>query len=162
MSQIEVREYKLGDQKEIISMILQIQQDEYHLPITIENQPDLLEIEHFYQSRGEFWVALDENRVVGTVGILDIGDGNAVLRKMFVKKEYRGGSFGVAPMLLGQLLNWAAQSHFHRIYLGTTPQFLAAHRFYEKHGFIEIREDELPAAFPVMAVDKKFYRYDIA
>lgn len=161
MSQIEVRGYKQGDKNEIVSMILQIQQDEYHLPITIDNQPDLLEIENFYQSRGEFWVALEENSVVGTVGIIDIGDGNAVLRKMFVKKEYRGREFGVASKLLERLLNWAANNHFTKIYLGTTPQFLAAHKFYEKNHFTEIREDELPAAFPIMSVDKKFYRYDI-
>ena len=44
------------------------------------------------------------------------------------------------------------------IYLGTTEKFLAAHRFYEKNGFAEVRRDELPSAFPVMAVDSKFYR----
>jgi N-acetylglutamate synthase-like GNAT family acetyltransferase len=43
------------------------------------------------------------------------------------------------------------------IFLGTTSAFLAAHRFYEKNGFGEIAKTELPAAFPVMAIDSKFY-----
>jgi predicted N-acetyltransferase YhbS len=42
--------------------------------------------------------------------------------------------------------------------LGTTAKFLAAHRFYEKNGFREIAQTELPASFPVMTVDTKFYR----
>ncbi|MDA2424244.1 GNAT family N-acetyltransferase, partial [Bacillus cereus] len=45
------------------------------------------------------------------------------------------------------------------IYLGTTVKFLAAHRFYEKNGFESVSIDELPKNFPVLQVDKKFYRY---
>jgi hypothetical protein len=43
------------------------------------------------------------------------------------------------------------------IFLGTTPHFLAAHRFYEKNGFCEIAKSALPASFPVMEIDTKFY-----
>jgi hypothetical protein len=43
-------------------------------------------------------------------------------------------------------------------FLGTTPRFLAAHRFYEKNGFSEVEPGDLPSTFPIMAVDKKFYR----
>ena len=45
------------------------------------------------------------------------------------------------------------------VYLGTTPQFLAAHRFYEKNGFTSIILKDLPENFPVIQVDKKFYKY---
>jgi hypothetical protein len=34
----------------------------------------------------------------------------------------------------------------------------AARRFYEKNGFAEVDVSQLPAAFPVMKVDTKFYR----
>jgi N-acetylglutamate synthase-like GNAT family acetyltransferase len=44
------------------------------------------------------------------------------------------------------------------IYLGTTDKFRAAHRFYEKNGFNEIAEYNLPGNFPVMEVDTKFYQ----
>lgn len=50
---------------------------------------------------------------------------------------------------------------FQSIVLGTTPQFVAAHRFYEKNGFIKIDPAELPKSFPVLAVDKKFYQYTL-
>ncbi len=161
MTNINICEYKSDYCQRIIEMILEIQQDEYKIPISLKDQPDLEDIEKYYQRRGKFWVAVDENSVIGTIGIIDIGDGNAVLRKMFVKKEYRGKDMGVSKKLLAQLLKWAAQNNFHRVYLGTTLQFLAAHRFYEKNQFVEIPKETLPANFPVMEVDKKFYRYDI-
>lgn len=41
---------------------------------------------------------------------------------------------------------------------GVPITLLAAHRFYEKNQFTEVPRAELPAAFPVMAVDSKFYR----
>jgi hypothetical protein len=45
------------------------------------------------------------------------------------------------------------------IYLGTTAEFIAAHKFYEKNGFTEVPKANLPETFPVMAVDTKFYMY---
>ena len=41
--------------------------------------------------------------------------------------------------------------------MNATEKFLAAHRFYEKNGFIELQKVALPKAFPIMAVDSKFY-----
>lgn len=161
MTSLKICEYTSIYRQEIIDMILKIQRDEFKLPISIKDQPDLEDINNFYQKKGEFWVAVNETGVIGTIGIIDIGNGNAVLRKMFVKKEYRGKDKGIAVKLLTQLLKWAAQNNICRIFLGTTPQFLAAHRFYEKNQFVEISKDELPKNFPIMKVDKKFYRYDV-
>ncbi|UZQ52111.1 GNAT family N-acetyltransferase [Clostridium kluyveri] len=121
-------------------MILKIQQEEYKLPITADDQPDLANIDTFYwQNNGNFWVAVDNQVVIGTIAIKNIGNKNATLRKMFVKQEYnRGKDIGVSSNLLLQLLDWAKQENFSRIFLGTTSQFLAAHRFYEKNGFKEM------------------------
>lgn len=145
-------------QRGVVSVILPIQQAEFAIPVTLDDQPDLGDIPGFYQrDRGQFWVALDEGRVVGTLGLLDIGNDQAALRKMFVAAAHRGAGPGVARRLLAQLLDWCAERGLREIYLGTTAKFLAAHRFYEKHGFTEIARDRLPAAFPVMVVDTKFY-----
>ncbi|APM37886.1 GNAT family N-acetyltransferase [Clostridium kluyveri] len=121
-------------------MILKIQQEEYKLPITADDQPDLANIDTFYrENNGNFWVAVDNQVVIGTIAIKNIGNKNATLRKMFVKQEYnRGKDIGVSSNLLLQLLDWAKQENFSRIFLGTTSQFLAAHRFYEKNGFKEM------------------------
>ena len=66
-----------------------------------------------------------------------------------------------AASLLDTLLSWAHEKGLDAVYLGTTAQFQAAHRFYEKNGFVEVAKEALPSAFPVMGVDSRFYRYAV-
>jgi GNAT superfamily N-acetyltransferase len=96
--------------------------------------------------------------VVGTIAFLDVGNRQGALRKMFVKAAWRGAAHGVAHRLLDTLLRWCRDHAIDKVYLGTTAKFLAAHRFYEKNGFVEIARSDLPRAFPVMEVDTKFYK----
>lgn len=143
----------------VIDVVLPIQQQEFGIPITLAEQPDLMDIPGFcQQGKGNFWVALAGAEVVGTIALLDIGGGLGVLRKMFVKRAWRGKDKGVAQSLLETLLAWASSKSVRDIYLGTTASFLAAHRFYERSGFQEIPPSELPAAFPRVSFDLKFYR----
>ena len=143
----------------VIDVILPIQQEEFGIQIELKDQPDLLDIPNFYQKgNGNFWVSLCGSEVVGTISLLDIANGQGALRKMFVKKEFRGSKHKVAENLLKVLLEWCQSKNMKEIFLGTTPKFLAAHRFYEKNGFSEIQKPDLPAAFPVMVVDTKFYK----
>ena len=103
-----------------------------------------------------------DGTVVGTIGLLNIGNREAALRKIFVAAPYRDREHGVAQRLLDQLLEWCAQRGTSRIYLGTTVLFLVAHRFYERNGFVEIQWSDLPASFPRMTVDTRFYKLSIA
>ena len=142
----------------VAGLILPIQQAEFAIPVTLADQPDLLDIPGFYRrGHGQFWVALDEGSVVGTIALLDIGNGEGALRKMFVAAGHRGAAHGIAQRLLDTLLAHARAGGLRRLYLGTTASFLAAHRFYEKQGFEQIDASALPAAFPVMKVDTRFY-----
>lgn len=160
---IEILPYAPRHADGVVSVILPIQQQEFGVPITLQAQPDLADIPGFYQARGgNFWVALDGHQVVGTIGLLDIGHRQSALRKMFVAASHRGPAHAVARRLLDTLLAWAGSQGMAEVYLGTTDKFLAAHRFYEKTGFVEVPRGDLPAAFPVMAVDSKFYRRDVA
>jgi GNAT superfamily N-acetyltransferase len=143
---------------DVVSVILPIQRAEFEIPITLDAQPDLKDIPAFYQrGEGNFWVALDGGEVVGSVALLDIGNHQTALRKMFVAATHRGPAHGVARQLLGTLVAWCRTKDVTAVYLGTTAKFLAAHRFYEKNGFREITREALPGSFPVMGVDTKFY-----
>ncbi|WP_077618232.1 GNAT family N-acetyltransferase [Bacillus sinesaloumensis] len=155
-----VKEYSYKNQAQVVDLILQIQQQEYNISITKDDQPDLFTIEEYYQTgNGNFWVAIYDKDVVGTISLLDIGNNQLALRKMFVNKEYRGATYKTASLLLGAAMKWAKERTIEAVFLGTTPQFVAAHRFYEKNGFIRIGLDDLPENFPVLQVDKKFYKY---
>jgi N-acetylglutamate synthase-like GNAT family acetyltransferase len=142
----------------VVAVILPIQQVEFGIPVTLDAQPDLLNIPNVYQrAAGNFWVAEVDGEVVGTVGLLDIGAHQAALRKMFVRPAYRGAAHRLGLRLLETLVAWCRAQAVRDVYLGTTGKFLAAHRFYEKHGFLEVSRGGLPPSFPVMAVDDTFY-----
>ena len=159
---IIIQPYTSKYQQQVVDLILHIQQQEYQIPITEKDQPDLFEIESFYQQgNGNFWVAVCDEKVVGSVALIDIGSRQVALRKMFVAKSYRGANFKTAHRLLHTVIAWAKQREVERIYLGTTLQYRAAHRFYEKNGFQHIEKEKLPEYFPVMNVDKKFYTYKV-
>lgn len=142
----------------VAALIVGIQRQEFGIAITLDQQPDLSDIGGFYRSGdGNFWVAVDGARVVGTIGLRDIGGRRVALRKMFVDADYRGAKHALASKLLATALAWAASRGTREVLLGTTDKFVAAHRFYEKNGFVEIAREALPAGFPFMAVDTKFY-----
>lgn len=156
---VVIEPYQLQHQEAVIALILGIQNQEFGIEITADQQPDLRDVEHFYQQgHGGFWVARSGDAVVGCIALKDIGDRQAALRKMFVAAAFRGRQYGTGAALLNTLLDHARTRQLRSIYLGTTAKFLAAHRFYEKHGFDEIAVSALPDSFPVMKVDTKFYR----
>lgn len=163
MSAIRILPYDPLYQQGVIDTILPIQQIEFRVPITLADQPDLLDIPGFYQSgSGNFWVAVSDKtcstgEVVGTIALRDFGQGSGALRKMFVQGPWRGPQYGVAALLLNELLRWARERGLREIYLGTTAVMPAAHRFYEKNGFELTEATQLPPDFPRMAVDSRFY-----
>lgn len=159
---LNIRPYQAGDAAGVRDVIVPIQTEEFGVPITFEDQPDLMDINGFYQhGAGNFWVAEADGQIVGTISLLDIGDGAAALRKMFVSADWRGREHGTAQHLLDTLLAHCRKSPLSVIYLGTTALFLAAHRFYEKNGFVLVEPDDLPNTFPRMAVDTRFYKLNL-
>ena len=98
------------------ALIVGIQRDEFQIPITLEDQPDLQEIPAFYQrGAGNFWVAVSKGEVVGTVALLDIGNHQGALRKMFVHASYRGPGAGVSARLLETLLDGCRARGVHEV-----------------------------------------------
>jgi N-acetylglutamate synthase-like GNAT family acetyltransferase len=159
-STIKIVPFAKRYEEEVASLILDIQTQEFGIAITLADQPDLLNVENFYQrGDGNFWVALEKNKVVGTIALIDIGNKQVAMRKMFVASPYRGKELAVAKELLDTALQWCKQKSVTQIVLGTIDKYFAAHRFYEKNGFSEISADALPVTFPRMAVDNKFYSY---
>ena len=162
MSEVRVEIYTDIQKSDVADLILNIQNAEFSIPITLELQPDLSDIPNFYQiNNGNFWVAKIDDKIIGTISLLDIGNRKGALRKMFVDKNYRGKEFGVGQKLLNTLVKWARYRGITEIFLGTTEKFIRAQQFYEKNSFKEIKKQELPETFPIMEVDVKFYRLSV-
>jgi len=146
-------------QQQVIDLILDIQRNEFHVRITLADQNDLLTIPSFYQNgKGNFWIALHEEKVVGTIALVSFSPTQAALRKMFVHKDFRGKETGTAQQLFNSLLEFAREKGILEIYLGTLGHMHAAHRFYRRNGFVEIRKEDLPEKFPSVHVDSVFFK----
>jgi GNAT superfamily N-acetyltransferase len=167
-----------GNCQQIVDLILPIQQVEFGVPITIEAQPDLLDIEASYiRPGGGFWGAIAGERlvrermgmpeetvrdrvdgmIVGSIALMNVGHGAGVIRKMFVKKEFRGKELSIAQRLLDTLVAYCRENGICDLYLGTVDRMKAAHRFYERNGFRPIAMEALPSYFPRMLTDNLFY-----
>lgn len=155
-----IEPYTDAYKEQVGTLVTTIQQVEFNVPITLADQPDLYDIPNVCQiGKGNFWIARIGEEVLGTIALLDNGEDVGTLRKMFVKKEYRGKEWGIAHKLLDALLAWAQKHHYQGIYLGTIDRLKAAQRFYEKTGFRRIAPENLPAVFPRMIQDDVFFEY---
>lgn len=144
-------------ENQIVDLILNIQQKEFNVPITLEDQPDLLDIQNFYfKSGGTFLGAFIDEKLVGTIALVKFNPEAAAIRKMFVKKEFRGKEFQIAQQLLEQLIAYSKENGIEDLYLGTVSLLQAALRFYEKNNFATIPKEALPTDFPLMKPDNVF------
>lgn len=144
-------------------LVVDIQRGEFGLNASAAGQPDLVDPAGFFRGAGgEIWLALSgkppREEVVGSVALLDFGHRRAALRKMFVRADMRGKRHAIAERLLDALLTWARGHDFTAIYLDTLQAFAAAHRFYARHGFEELAKADMPADFPAMNWNARFFR----
>lgn len=126
---------------------------EFKEPIFSVNSKKIVDV--FRLIDNKFWVATNDNNVIGTVGMVKLNDKNIILKSMFVDKKYRGQ--GISKLLLDHVVNWANANDFNQIYLGTMQQFISGQRFYEKNGFKKCRQHELPTDFQINPLDTIFY-----
>lgn len=144
--------------QQIVDLILPIQQIEFNVPVSLETQPDLLDIEGNYEATGGgFWGAFDQEELIGTIGLIATGHQAGAIRKMFVRKEWRGKEYGVGSRLLETLIEYCQANGITDLYLGTVDTLKAAHRFYEKNGFEPVGRKDLPDYFPRMEADNRYY-----
>lgn len=158
----KVQPFESKYQPEVISLIERIQIGEFKIPIDDGQRKELQSIsKSFQRNMGNYWVALLNGKVIGTIAVIDIGHQAFELRDVFLDKDYRGSQTGYAKKLLDTVFAWSNEHGVKTIFLGTTLAFRAAHRFYEKHGFYEIARKDMPSYCQPMDCDEKFYRIDL-
>lgn len=158
MYRIEPYSGQYDDQ--IIDLILGIQNDEAGIGLYLDEQPDLKNIQDAYQQDGgEFWLALEDDRVIGTIGLMLKGNECAVLKKFFVDKSYRSKKIGLA--MYQRLLAFAEENGIKHIILDTPSIAVASHRFYERSGFRKITREELPVPYEYPDRQSILYMLDL-
>ncbi|MCM1263611.1 MAG: GNAT family N-acetyltransferase [Butyrivibrio sp.] len=146
------KEYK----QQIIDLILHIQNDETGINLSLQEQPDLLDIPRYYEKDGgEFWLALEDNKVIGTLALMNKGNGNGVLKKGFVDIAYRKN--GILTKLYEVLLNYAKKQNMKLLMFDTPSVATNCHSFFEKRGYVQINKNEQPFAYEYPDRDSYLY-----
>jgi len=118
---------------------------------------DIFKISETYQvDKGNFWIALEKEKVVGTIGLKNYADNRGLLKRLYVDKNFRGTGF--AQKLLATVVKFAKVNNYKEIFLGTSERMVAANKFYFKTGFERI--DSLPTDMSNIG-DTIFYKMSL-
>jgi amino-acid N-acetyltransferase len=98
-----------------------------------------LPVEDLPASLNNFFVAFDDSKVIGVIG-LEQYEQYGLLRSMVVNKEYRNKN--IASQLVQQLENYTTTIGITCIYLLTE----TAAQYFERKGYSKISRDEVPVA----------------
>jgi N-acetylglutamate synthase-like GNAT family acetyltransferase len=140
---MNIIEYKEDYKKEVINLILYVQNIEFNVGISIDDQPDILDINTNYL---KFWIAIDNNsnKVIGCIGLQEKNE-IGVMKKFFVYKKYRGT--GIGKKLYEKMLEYSKLYGLKNIILDTPSTAISSHKFYIKSGFKEIKKNDLPILY---------------
>lgn len=123
-------------------------------------RPDVNNISEVYQNNGgNFWVAINDGKVVGTIGLRNQEEKRTSLHRFCVEKQFRGK--GVSNKLFSIFMKFVDENDYQKVFLSTWEGAKSAINFYEKNGFKRIKS--LPKDMverPEFIHDKVFYELD--
>jgi N-acetylglutamate synthase-like GNAT family acetyltransferase len=124
--------------EETRSFLRELLLQEFMMVARLKEMDDLSQ--SYHKGRGSFWIAVDiaQDRVIGCVGLLDVGDDRGYLKRMYIHADYR--AIGLGKRLLLQLLDHAQTHGMREVYLATDHSMEAAQKFYARHGFRRIEQ----------------------
>jgi len=118
---------------------------------------DLHDIPHVYlDQRGEFLVGTLGDRVVAMGALLRTSPSTAQIKRMRVDQSY--ARRGLGTEVLRELEHRARRKDYSLLHLDTTTLQVAAQRFYEKHGYREVRRGR-QGIFDIIFYEKKLERH---
>lgn len=88
---------------------------------------------HFLGRGGQIFVALHEDKLIGTCAVVPHGVEGWELAKLAVSSEFRGR--GIARQLVERCITHAREQEAQRVFLVSNSQLQAALRLYESCGF---------------------------
>ena len=128
---------------------------EYHIGPTLKFHYDIFGLEEYYidSTRNNFFVALDEDKIVATIGIraydrdfeffrgVYSADGTASIWRLMVDENYRRK--GIARLLVNEAENFASDCGYDRIYLHTHRYLESGLPFWKSADYeVTIEEDD--------------------
>ena len=154
---ITYRLAKNGDEKEVLKVIGEAL-SKYGLSLEPNGADfDVSDIEKYYlNNSGWFEVVLDDNKIVGSVGVYHIDDNECELRKMYLLEGYQGK--GIGKKLMDDALNMGRELGYKVMTLQTNSLLHKAIPLYEKSGF-KYNSNEVCSRCDI-SMEKRLYKYN--
>ena len=135
---VEIVEYTEKYREVVNKIMYDIMVEEYGFT---DFSKEILEAtnEEYLMEENKLWLAKIEEEFIGTMGIIKIDEENALLKKVYVKEEYRGN--GLSQQLFDLCLEYALKNNYRFVQLGTYERLTRARNFYTKNGFYEYKGD---------------------
>lgn len=107
-----------------------------------EDLQDVMDMEeHYIKNGGNFWIAIDEDKIIGTIALENGGD-IGILKRLYIKKEYQHK--GIGTKLYNAFEEYIKEkTNIKTIYLACGRVLENAHKFYIKNGFKKIDNLEI-------------------
>lgn len=135
-----VEQFKPYHQKAVKDFVVEAWK-EFGFTYMPEYDSDLDDPEGFYQKQGGMFYLLNENnKIIGTIGIINKGEGIAELKRFYVDTNHR--QKGCGTQLFNEALEFCKKNRFKKIEFETGKAFTKGHAFYQKRDFKIVREDE--------------------
>ncbi len=140
---VTIRPIEAKDDQAIYEIIQKIL-EEYDLdvPGTAYYDPQLATLSEYYQTltKGEYWVLVQDQEVIGGVGIGPFGDheGVAELQKFYIMEAYQGEGYG--SLLYKMAEDFAKTEGYANLYIETIDTLGSANEIYEYFGFKALSE----------------------
>lgn len=83
--------------------------------------------------KGLLLLIKDNNKVIGTAGVIILSETDGLVKRFYIKLSYRGS--GIAGQLLGELIDKSLLMGLKKLILDVRNTNGRAIRFYEKNGF---------------------------
>lgn len=122
-----------------------------------KQREDLINIKEYYiKNGGNFWIATDRNKIVGTIA-LENRNTIGILKRFYIDKDYQRLEIGAS--LYNELETYAkTRTNIKTIYLVCGQSLKNAHKFYKKNGWKQINNLEIDMHF---ATDDDFLKKDL-
>ena len=133
---IVLRPHRIGDIAHVVARQAVVYAEEFGWNGTYEGLAAEIAgkfLQDFDPATEGCWIAERSGRVIGSVFIVDAGNGVAQLRLLYVERETRG--LGVGKLLVDQVIAFARDKGYRKIRLWTQSDLVAARKVYAAAGF---------------------------
>lgn len=139
---LTLREYSFEHEYALRKFFKEILVDEFDIK-EAEKGVEKEDLSVYGSGNNKLWIYFDENdNIIGTIGLIEQEDGKTLLKKFYVRKDYRSKKLGYELYKLAE--GYAIEKKYIEILLGTQEEkMLDAVKFYNRNGFESFMCDEL-------------------